>query len=430
MTIKHTPSPADLDEAFDSLFSEDDPNALALVLNHLELSRKAVEWLMQREVGSKAGAPYSREKPHDGQYSRWGSNPGSIQVGGQRLPVDVPRLHDNHSVTTQSPEVYAQLRQMESPPAHVMRGLLLGLSTRRYRDTAEMLLDSFGLSKSTLSEAFIEHSSQILEDFLQRRLDDARYVAMFIDGKVLRGQSIVVAIGVDEQGEKRTLGMTQATTENATVIATMLRDMVARGLDVEHGVLVVIDGGTGLRSAITEVFGHHAVVQRCRIHKTRNVLAHLDEQQQKEWKKHLGTLYACEDYAEALSMADQLAAKLQKINTMAARSFQEGLHEVLTLTRLGMTEHFAKSFSTTNIIESTFSITEALTKHVKRWTTADQRLRWYAASLSDIESKWRKVQNHRRLPMLQRAITIEINQLLNNLPPDSKPPKFSTRKRT
>lgn len=421
MTSKHTASSRDVEAAYSSLLTQTDADPLALVLNHLELSRQALEWLMQREVSIKAGEPYTRTKPHDGRYSRWGSNPGSFQIGGQRLPVEVPRLHDNENGTTSSPEVYHQVRRMESPPEHVMRGLLLGLSTRRYKEAAELLLDSFGMSKSALSEAFIEHSAQILEGFLQRRLDDREYVAMFIDGKVLRGQSIVVAIGVDTHGEKRTLGLLQATTENGVAIATMLRDMIGRGLDAEHGMLFVIDGGKGLRSAISEVFGDQAIVQRCQVHKTRNVISHLPETEHAVWKKRLGELYACQDYALAQSMADAIVADLNKVNISAARSFQEGLHEVLALARLGLVEHFTKCFSSTNIIESTFSTATSLTRHVKRWTTADQRLRWYAAALSEIEPKWRKVLNHRRLPMLQRAMLIEINQAMNNHATTSKP---------
>jgi len=105
-------------------------------------------------------------------------------------------------------------------------------------------MDSFGLSKLTPSAAFAEQSREILEPFLERRLDDATYVAMFTDGKVLQNQNMVVAIGITEQGDKRTLGLTQATTENGAAIAVMLRDMVTRGLDFEQGLLIVIDGAT------------------------------------------------------------------------------------------------------------------------------------------------------------------------------------------
>lgn len=427
MTPKHTPMPADAEALYASLLGNADPDTLGLVLNHLELSRQAIEWLMQREVEDKAGAYYSHDKPHESQYSRWGSNPGSIRIGGQRVPLKVPRIRDNQTETTQKPEVYEQLKSMQRPPAHVMRALLLGLSTRRYAETAELLLDSFGLSKSALSEAFIEHSGEILEQFLHRRLDDVRYVAMFIDGKILAKQHIVVAIGVDEHGVKHTLGITQASTENATAIATMLRDMIGRGFDAQHGILVVLDGGKGLSSAVTDVFGANAVIQRCRAHKARNVLSHFSTSDQQVWKKRISKLYACEDYDEAVSIAEQIHTDLEKINRAAARSFQEGLAETLTITRLGLAAYFAKSLSTTNIIESTFSNTTSMTRNVKRWVDGDQRLRWYAATLAELEPKWRKIENYARIPMLQRALMIEVQRLNDPTNANSKPRRISTK---
>lgn len=427
MTPKHTSMPIDAEALYASLLGNEDPDTLGLVLNHLELSRQAIEWLMNREVEEKAGAYYSHDKPHDSQFSRWGSNPGSIRIGAQRVPVKVPRIRDNFAETTQKPVVYEQLHSLQRPPAHVMRALLLGLSTRRYAEAAEVLMDSFGLSKSALSEAFIEHSAEILEQFLQRRLDDVRYVAMFIDGKILAKQHIVVAIGVDEHGEKRTLGITQASTENATAIAEMLRDMIGRGFDAQHGILAVVDGGKGLSSALKEVFGSHVVVQRCRAHKVRNVVSHFAPADQATWKRRISKLFACEDYAEAVSIAEHIHADLEKINRSAARSFQEGLDEILTITRLGLAKYFAKSLSTTNIIESTFSSTASMTRNVKRWTDGDQRLRWYAAALAEIEPKWRKIENYARIPMLQRAILLEVQRVTDPSNANSKPRRFSTK---
>lgn len=311
-----------------------------------------------------------------------------------------------------------------------MRALMLGLGTRQFKDTAEVLLDSFGLSKSALSEAFVEHSREILEAFLDRRLDDATYVGMFIDGKVLQNQNMVVAIGITEKGDKRTLGLTQATTENGAAIAVMLRDMIARGLDFEQGLLIVIDGGTGLRKAIDEVFGIYGVVQRCHVHKLRNVLSHLNENERQTWQGILKSFFACEDFDEATRQAKQIQAELQKINIPAARSFSEGLDDVLTLARLSLHNVLGRSFRSTNIIESVNAGIARYTRHITRWSTADQRLRWTALALMDMEPTWNKVHNFRRLPMLQRAVQKELNKRLLDISSKAELKRISTRKRT
>lgn len=430
MKAKHTPVNVDMQAAFSSILESAGDEALALVLNHLELSQRAVEWLMQRETTQLAGERYSHEKPHEGQFSRWGSNPGSVSIGGQKIPVEVPRIHDSETQSTRSPEVYTQLRQMSAPPEHIMRALLRGLGMRQYQEAAEMLMESFGLSKSTLSAAFVEYSGQILEEFLQRRLDDETYVAMFVDGKVMQNQSMVVAIGITEKGQKRTLGLTQATTENGAAIGVMFRDMIERGFEFEQGILVVIDGGKGLRKAVNDVFGDFAVVQRCQIHKLRNVLSHLGEQDQETMKRKLKALFACEDMNEARSMADEIHAALKRMNINAARSFLEGLDETLTLTRLNVPSALTKSFRTTNVIESVNSMVARYTRHITRWTTADQRMRWTAIALVEMEPNWNKVHKFRLLPMLQRLIQKEVNERTLELSSKQKPKRISTRNRT
>lgn len=427
MSTKHTnPQVAAVIDAIAEVAGDE---TLSLVLNHLELSRHAAQHLMEREVAELAGERYSHQKPHGGRYSRWGSNPGSIGVGGQRLPVSVPRMRDNTDEHTLTPTVYGRLREMDEPPMYVVEAIFRGLGTRQYGEVAEVLMDSFGLSKSRLSELFVKQSGQIMEAFLERRLDDARYVAMYVDGKNIQGQSMVVAIGVTDKGDKRTLGLTQATTENSGAIATMFRDMLSRGFDVDDGLLVVIDGGKGLRKAIDDVFGVYAVVQRCVIHKMRNILEHLPESERPAWKRKLAELYFSEDLAHAHALADELYTQLAKINISAARSLAEGLEESLTLCRLGLQKHFGRTFATTNAIESANSAIARFTRHVTRWTTGDQRMRWCTLALIEIESSWRKVRNFSRLPILRNTIVEEVKRRIDNQQSQPKASRFSTKKR-
>jgi transposase-like protein len=430
MKAKHTSGNVDMHAAFSSILEGSKNDALALILNHLELTRRAVEWFMQSEVTELAGERYSHDKPHDGRFSRWGSNPGSVSIGGQKVPVDVPRMYDAETNSTLSPASYLQLREVAAPSPQLMNALLIGLSTRRLRDVAETLLDSFGLSKTTLSEAFIEHSREILETFMQRRLDDATYVAILVDGKVIQGHSILTAIGITETGQKRMLGLSQATTENADVIVDMFRDMIERGFDFEQGLLVVIDGGKGLRKAVDGVFGDYAIIQRCQVHKLRNVMSYLDEEHQATMLPRLKKLFRCEDYNEAMSIADGIHADLKSINIVAARSFQEGLEETLTVTRLKVPTALRSSFTTTNIIESVNSTIAQRTRRITNWSSPDQRLRWTAAIIVDAEQKWRKVRGSRLIPMLRRLIQQTVNERILNSSSKPTPKRVSTRKRT
>lgn len=428
MKIEHTKNA--LDDVLKAVAEVAGSDTAALVLNHLELSRYAAEKLMEHEVSELAGDRYSHDKPHAGRYRRWGSNPGSIQVGGQRLRVRVPRVEDVETGRTQSPEIYGRFRKLEEPPPHVIEAIFRGLGTRNLDDVTERLMDSYGLSKSRWSDLFVRHSGEILEGFLNRRLDDATYVALFIDGKVIQGQSLLVAIGVTARGEKRTLGLAQASTENAGAITVMLREMIERGLGFDDGILIVIDGSKGMRKAIDDVFGDHAVIQRCQLHKMRNVLDYLSESERPTWKKLLQDLYACEDYQEARGKATALIASLKSVNVSAARSLEEGLEETLTICRLKLVQHFKRAFSTTNIIESANSVIARKTRHITRWTTADQRLRWSALALLDFEESCNRIHNFSRLPMLQKIITNEIQQRLHQHHHPSKASRFSTKKRT
>jgi transposase-like protein len=197
---------------------------------------------MEQDVSELADDRYCQNKPHAACYRRWGSNPGSIQVGGQRLRVRVLRVEDVETGRTQSLEIYGRFRKLEELPPHVIEAIFRGLGTRNLDDVTERLMDSYGLSKSRCSYLFVRHSGEILDGILNRRLDEATYVARFIDGKVIQGQSLLVAIGVTARGEKRTLGLAHASTENAGAITVMMREMIERGLGFDDGILIVING--------------------------------------------------------------------------------------------------------------------------------------------------------------------------------------------
>jgi len=219
---------------------------------------------------------------------RWGYNPGSVRISSERIRVDVPRIYDNQKGSNISLENYQRLRNLPGANEAVMKAILLGLSTGDYQGVVQQMLDSFGLSRSSVSQKFIEVSSEKLKAFEERDLSCYHFVAIFIDGNYLAKEQIVIALGVTQTGEKIPLGFVQTHTENAISIGQLLKDLLSRGLNVEQSILFVIDGSKGILKAIKEVIGDYAVIQRCQWDKRENIVNYLNENQQ----EHCGRLGA------------------------------------------------------------------------------------------------------------------------------------------
>lgn len=219
--------------------------------------------LMSEEVRSMAGPRYSRHKPYGGRYVRWGSNPGSVRVGAERVPVDVPRVRDRETGTERPLRSYRALHEGTDPGPKMAEAVLLGLAQRDYERVARTSAESFGLSQSTVSRRFTEEAQAALEDLEARDLSGEPYLVLWLDGKQLRGRQVVICIGATTAGQKRVLGFTEASTENAPAVKGLLRRLIDRGLDFSGGLLVVTDGSKGLRSAVQATFGGYAVLQRC-----------------------------------------------------------------------------------------------------------------------------------------------------------------------
>jgi transposase-like protein len=243
-----------------------------------------------------------------------------------------------------------------------------------------------------------------LKEFEARRYDSDQFIALFVDGKYLLGQQILLALGVTASGRKVPLGFVQTTNENSRPCADLFNDLLERGFAFQAGLLCVVDGSKGLRKALGDVFGSQALVQRCQWHKRENVLSYLSKENHARIKHQLQSAYALTTDDQAQEELEKLARELERENKSAANSLREGLSETLTLHRIGMTE-FSRSFATTNCIESLNSQIGSTTRKVKRWSNSDQRHRWVAICLLEAEKRMRKVDNYQRLPHLQRAIS-------------------------
>ena len=383
---------------------------ISLLQNHLSICQIMINELLEEEVTQKAGARYSRDKPNDGRYSRWGFNPGSVRIGDQKLKVDVPRIYDNEQDKNTMLDRYEDLKQLPEPTEQLINGVLLGLSMRDYSKVIDHLGEGFGMSKSSVSRSFVDRTEEKLKEFESRSLEPLQIIALFIDGKYLSKEQIIICMGVTLQGEKIPLGFVQTTTENSVPIKDMLTNLKERGLAWEEGLLCVIDGSKGIRKAIEDSFGNKAIIQRCQWHKQENILKYIPEKEQDAVKRKYQQSVNKESYKEARESLKDLKRDLEVINLSAARSLEEGLEDILTLHRLGLNVDFSKSFATTNCIENLNSQIGKYLNKVKYWKNSKERYRWIAAALLEIELKMRKVNNFRILNQMQKTIKEEINK--------------------
>jgi len=389
---------------FDPIGALGDWDVRAVLLQALiPLGLEAARVLFEDEVTALAGPRYAR---NDGvaHRVRWGRQQGSIYLADQKLALSVPRVRARQAGAEVPLRTYARLQQPRAAAEGVLRRLLCGLSCRDYRACAEAVPEAFGLSRSSLSRRYIRATARKLQALQERRLDGYNFVALVLDGKTFADDTLVTVLGLTVQGDKLILGFTETGTENATTCGDLLRSLVARGLRYEDGLLVVVDGSKGLRAAVTEVFGPETPVQRCVYHKRENVVAYLPKSDQELWRGKLTAAYAQPTYAEAKAALDDLRANLRRLNESALRSLDEGLEETLTLHRLGVGPTLRQSLATTNMLESVFSGVEARTRKVDRWRTSNQKQRWLAAALLDVEPRLRRVRGYRALPPLREAL--------------------------
>jgi transposase-like protein len=322
---------------------------------------------------------------------------------GQKVPIDRPRVR-----TTEDKEVrlgsYEMFHRGEPLTETVWEKLMLGLSTRKYGQAVRQFTEAYGLEKSAVSEHFIEASRAKLQDMMERRLDKTRLCALLIDATPFAGQQMVVALAIDEYGRKTILGIRQAATENATVVGELLGDLMERGLDFSEPRLYILDGGKALTAAVKKHAGEGAAIQRCQVHKRRNVLDHLTDEQKPGVAKKLNAAYALEDYAAAKHALDAVHRELMDLNPSAARSLGEGMEQTLTVHRLHLPMQLRKTMASTNVIESAFSIVEQVCRNVKRWHGGDQRERWVGSGLLVAEKQFRRITGYKQIPSLIREL--------------------------
>ena len=366
-----------------------------------ELIRQAglqlIQLLMEEEVKQLVGER-SRPAP-ERTANRWGTERGYCVVMGQKVPVERPRVR-----STEEREIrlgsYEMFHRSEPLTETVWEKLMLGLSTRKYGEAVREFTDAYGLEKSAVSEHFIEASRTKLKELMERRLEKRKFCALLIDATPFEGQQMIAALGIGHDGIKAILGIRQGATENATVVGELLGDLMNRGLDFTEPRLYVLDGGKALHAAVKKYAGEAAPIQRCQVHKRRNVLDHVTDEDKPAVARQLNAAYALEDYEAAKKALDGLHRELMHLNPSAARSLGEGLEETLTVHRLHVPQQLRMTLASTNLIESAFAIVERVCRNVKRWHGGDQRERWVGSGLLVAQKQFRGVRGHKQIPML------------------------------
>jgi putative transposase len=370
-----------------------------------ELIRQAgvqlIGLVMEEEVRELVG---ERSQPQaERKANRWGSERGFCVVMGQKLPIERPRVR-----STEDREVrlgsYELFHRGEPLTETVWEKLMLGLSTRKYGQAVRQFTEAYGLEKSAVSEHFIEASRAKLKQLMERRLDKMRFCALLIDATPFEGQQMVAALGIGPDGRKTILGLRQGATENATVVGELLGDLAERGFDFTATRLYVLDGGKALSAAVKSHAGESALIQRCQVHKRRNVLDHLPDDQKALVAQKLNAAYATEDYAAAKLALNKLQRELMDFNPSAARSLTEGMEQTLTVHKLQVPPQLRQTLASTNVIESAFSVVERVCANVKRWHPGDQRERWVGSGLLVAEKQFRRVRGHKLIPLLLRQL--------------------------
>ena len=348
------------------------------------------------------------EGAHAPPLGHLGTTP--VSFGGRHVSLPHPRVRERgkrKAAEVTLPSIEA-LRDGDPLSARVVEQIALGVSTRGYERSLEPTDESIearGASKSNASRALIDATADKLAQFVSRKLDDVDLVAMFIDGIEFAGHSVLIALGVTIDGTKTPLGIWAGSTENTTVVTELLSNLVTRGLRVEHSMLFVIDGGKAIRKALRDVFGDRAIVQRCQVHKARNVRDHLPEARRAYIAKQMRDAYDSATAATAKKKLLQLASWLDSNgHDDAAASLREGLDETLTVMRLGLTGTLRKTFATTNPIENMNGALRRIARNVKRWKDEAMIRRWVALGIAEAQKGFRRVKGHANMPFLVAAL--------------------------
>jgi putative transposase len=365
--------------------------------------------LMEADVSALAGPKGKHNMTRSAV--RHGRERGSVTLGGRRVPVTRPRVRAADGTGELPIPSYELFTSTEILGRMAMEKMLAGLSTRRYPVGLEPVggqvdESSSATSKSAVSRKFVAMTETALAELLSQDLSGLELVALMIDGVHFAESCCVVALGIDIEGNKHPLALVEGSTENATLVSGLLVDLRERGLDVTRPMLVGIDGSKALRKAVLDVLDR-PVIQRCQLHKIRNVKDHLPQRLRSSVGRKMTDAYHAGSALEAEATLLALAKELDRTHPGAAASLREGLDETLTVLRFGVPPTLARTLRSTNAIESMISVCREHAGNVKRWRDGQMVLRWCAAGMVEAAKQFRRVNGHLHLPALRAALERE-----------------------
>jgi putative transposase len=358
--------------------------------------------IFEEEITALVGP---RGKHDAGRQSyRHGQEPRHLTLGGRRVQVMKPRARTKAGAEVEL-ESFGLFASRDLLTQAALDRMLAGLSARRYRKDLEPVgVPPMATAKSSISRRFVAGTKRKLAELFKRDLSQLDILVQFLDGIETAGHTIVVALGVDGQGVKHPLGMWGGSTENRAVCQALLNDLVKRGLDPDRPRLMVIDGGKGNRAAVKATFGKAALIHRCQLHKRRNILDHLPQEQRAFIGHKLDRAWRESDADHGESELRSLARQLETDHPGAAANLREGLEETLTANRLRLSPSLMRTCRSTNPIESMISVARTVTGNVKRWRNGQMIMRWTASGVLEAEKKFRRINGYRDLQLLRIAL--------------------------
>jgi transposase-like protein len=384
---------------------------------------QTLDVLLEDERTQLCGERYRHDAER--RAMRAGHAPGELVMGGRKVRVSRPRARTADGAKELELPSWQTFSRQDPLERDAVEKMLVGVSTRSYRralDAAPPELDEFGTSKSAVSRRFVTATKRQLAEWLGRDLSPIAVVSILIDGIYFGDEHVVLtALGIDSDGKKHVLGIQEGATENAAACGTLLDDLIARGVSTDTSKLFVIDGAKALRQAIVARFGERALIQRCQVHKKRNIREHLPEYMRSSVSATLTQAYQTRDYSRAKKLLENLAATLEHEHPGAAASVREGLEDTLTVIRLSLPGSFARVLSTTNAIENLNSTTRRICGRVKHWNGGAMILRWTCAAMKEAEAKFRRVPGTKSgMPYLLNALRKNDERIENKLDEKNK----------
>ena len=368
----------------------------------ISVGMKVLEAMIYEEVDEIAGI--KGKHINNKNVYRHGTEATSVVLGGQKAKIEKPRLRSKAGKEV-SIETLNQFQSEDALNTRILKQILAGIKTRDYGgfQDASPDLDTFGTSKSSVSRRFIQETTKGMQEFVNRPLEDDTYPIMMFDGVGIGDYLVIVALGIKTNGEKRILGIREGSSESSEVCKSLISDIIERGIDANIPRLFVLDGSKALSKAVKETF-NKAHIQRCQLHKKRNVEGHLPDSEKARIINEMNAAYAEFEYKEAKLKLEKLAKSLDYKYPSAADSIREGLDETLTLHKLKIPGLLRISLASTNPIESAIGTIRQITVRVKRWRNGQQVLRWLSCGFLTAEKQFRKIKGYKLLPTLTQIL--------------------------